>query len=189
MVVIGLTQQASTDAELTALTQVSLTNGQIVWHNGQDSAFMYYLNHNVGDLIPNDQVNNMGVWKKEPNIKGLNLQEYKALRFKEIDDRTGGLISNGFTYKGLVFSLSQNAQINILGMDSTRDDAAITYPIEYSTIDDLAHYSVTDATDLHSMYLTALGTKKYFVDTGTVLKDAIRAAVDEAEVELIIDNR
>ena len=85
--------------------------------------------------------------------------------------------------------MSQNAQINILGMDEVRDDPAMSYPIEYSTIDDLAHYSVLDATDLHTMYLTALGTKKAWVDSGTVLKDAVRNAIDENAVSLIVDNR
>jgi hypothetical protein len=119
----------------------------------------------------------------------LSLDEYKDVRFKEIDATTFERISLGFSYNNLVFSLSQNAQINILGMDEVRDDPAMTYPIEYSTIDDLAHYTVTDSTDLHNMYLTALGTKKSWVDSGTVLKDAVRAAIDENAVSLIIDNR
>ena len=98
-------------------------------------------------------------------------------------------IKLGFSYASKVFSLSANAQTNILALDNTKDDPALSYPIGYSTKDDSEHYDVVDATDLHNMYLTALATKKSWVDSGTVLKDAVRAAIDENAVSLIIDNR
>lgn len=119
----------------------------------------------------------------------LILSEYKELRYHEIDQRTGELISQGFTYQSKVFSLSANAQTNILALDNSRDDPALIYPINYNTIDDLDSYDVVDSNDLHSMYLTALQTKKGHVDSGTVLKDTIRNAVDQQAVDLIIDAR
>jgi hypothetical protein len=119
----------------------------------------------------------------------LTLDNYKALRYHEIDARTEELILNGFSYASKVFSLSQNAQINILALHETRNDPALIYPIEYSTLNDSDNYFVIDADDLHSMYLTALATKKAHVDSGTLIKDSIRAAVDEAAVDAIIDNR
>ena len=84
-------------------------------------------------------------------------------------------------------SLSQNSQLNLLGLNSSRTE--LTYPVEYNNIDDTDVYTITDATDMHTMYLTALGTKKTHLDSGTALKDQIRAAVDEAAVQLIIDTR
>jgi hypothetical protein len=39
------------------------------------------------------------------------------------------------------------------------------------------------------MYLTALTTKKAHLDSGTALKDQIRAAADTSAVNAIIDNR
>lgn len=119
----------------------------------------------------------------------LNLGDYKLLRYNEIDERTYELISEGFTYAGKIFSLSENAQTNILALDNTKDDPALAYPIVYNTIDDLDTYNVADATDLHNMYLTALATKKGHLDSGTSLKQQIRDAVDEAAVDAIIDNR
>jgi hypothetical protein len=181
MVVKALIQNVNTDAELTAL---SANRNDFAYHNGESSVYIYEPNFKTGDV---SSVNG-GYWIKD-KIKALSLDEYKDVRFKEIDATTFERISLGFSYNNLVFSLSQNAQINILGMDEVRDDPAMTYPIEYSTIDDLAHYTVTDSTDLHNMYLTALGTKKSWVDSGTVLKDAVRAAIDENAVSLIIDNR
>ena len=182
MVVIGLTPQVNTDAELTALTPL---NDDIVYHNGDNSVYMYYSNHIVGEFIPD---NGVGVWKKE-DLVAFTLSDYKNYRYKEIDERTSSLISNGFVYNSKRFSLSQNAQINILGLDGSRNDPALSYPIEYSTIDDLDSYSVVDSVDLHTMYLAALGTKKYYVDSGTILKDSVRIAVNEQDVQLIIDNR
>ena len=182
MVVRGLILNVATDAELTALTGIS--RNTLVYHNGESSVYIYEPNFKTGDINSVDG----GYWNKE-NIKALSLDEYKDVRFKEIDATTFERISLGFSYNNLVFSLSQNAQINILGMDEVRNDPAMSYPIEYSTIDDLGHYSVVDATDLHTMYLTALGTKKAWVDSGTTLKDAVRAATTDSEVQSIIDNR
>ena len=182
MIVKGLILNVATNAELTAST--GLVNNQFAWHTTDNQLYIYEAKFGSGDVSSIEG----GYWLKD-SIESLDLAGYKAYRFKEIDIRTGELVANGFGYQGLVFSLSQNAQINILGMDTTRNDPAITYPIEYSTIDDLGHYSVVDATDLHNMYLTALGTKKYFVDTGTTLKDAVRAATTDSEVQSIIDNR
>lgn len=121
--------------------------------------------------------------------EAISLDEYKSQRYVEIDAKTGELISQGFTYQNLIFSLSQNAQINLLGLDNTRDDPSMTYPIAYNTLDDLNSYDVQSANDIHLMYLTALGTKKSYVDSGTILKKLIRDAVDYNAVELIIDNR
>ena len=118
-----------------------------------------------------------------------DLDQLKECRFQEIDDKTGVLISNGFTYDGKVFSLSVNAQTNILALDNSRNEPEIVYPITYNTIDDLDSYSVPDAATIHAMYLTALATKKGIIDAGTTLKQSIRDAVDIAAVNAIEDNR
>lgn len=115
------------------------------------------------------------------------LSELKEFRYDQIDQRTGELISAGYTYATKQFSLSQNAQLNLTGADNARTD--LTYPVTWNSIDDTDTYDVTDATDLHNMYLTALGTKKAHLDSGTALKDQIRAAVDIPAVDAVVDNR
>jgi hypothetical protein len=119
----------------------------------------------------------------------LSLDDYKLLKHNAIDRRTGELISVGYTYATKQFSFSPNAQINILALDNTKDDPALTYPIVYNTIDDIDTYSIVDSADLHAMYLTALATKKAHLDSGTVLKDQVRSAIDKAGVDAVIDNR
>jgi hypothetical protein len=122
----------------------------------------------------------------------LTLDEYKELKTNAIDRVTGELISLGFEFppaSGKIFSLSTSAQTNILALDNTRDDPAMTYPISYNTIDDKDVYSVPDSVTLHNMYLTALSTKKSHLDSGTALKDLVRSAVDKAGVDAVVDNR
>ena len=131
----------------------------------------------------------MGEFIKQIGTEDFTLEQLKQYRYSEIDNRTGQLIDNGFSFAGNTFSLSQNAQINILALDVSRNDAAIIYPIEYNTLTDDVIVLVPDATTVHNMYLTALGTKKAVLDSGTVLKNQIRAAVDKAAVNVIIDNR
>jgi hypothetical protein len=132
--------------------------------------------------------------KENPNgvATSLTLDEYKDLKNNSIDRRTGELIELGFEFppaSGKLFSLSPNAQTNILALDHTRDDVSMTYPINYNTIDDKDVYAVPDSATLHNMYLTALSVKKSHLDSGTLLKDDVRAAVDEAAVDLVTDSR
>jgi hypothetical protein len=117
----------------------------------------------------------------------VSLNDYKALRYHEIDAKTGTLVSSGFVYATFTFSLSQNAQINISALNQSRDE--LSYPITYNSADDINEYNVVDATDMHNMYLTALATKKTSLDSGSAIKAQVRAAVDRAEVDAVIDNR
>lgn len=108
----------------------------------------------------------------------------------EIDAKTDGLIDAGYEYppaSGKIFSLSMENQMNLVGTDVLSSD--LTYPIRWNTIDDTDYHDVNDATDLHTMLLVASGVKKAHVDSGTALKDSVRAATTIAELEAIVDNR
>lgn len=147
----------------------------------------------ANDTIKTDSIvieeEDIVICSSDPTPKELTLEEYKQIRYNEIDCRSSELISQGFTYQSKVFSLSVSAQTNILALDNTRDDPALTYPIKYNTIDDVDSYDVIDSTDLHNMYLTALATKKGVLDSGTTLKTSVRTATTQAEVDAVIDNR
>ena len=116
-----------------------------------------------------------------------DLDELRALRMAEIDAKTEELISEGFTYQSKLFSLSLNSQINISALNQSRTE--LSYPITYNTKDDMDAYSVTDATDMNNMYMTALSVKKAHLDSGSSLKQQIRDAADIAAVNAVIDNR
>lgn len=128
-------------------------------------------------------------WELIPIIDTISLTKYKRSKTDTIDIRTGELIAQGFSYADKIFSLSGNAQTNILALFTTRGHVALAYPIQYSTIDDADSYNVVDATDVENMYLAALGTKRAHLDSGNALKDQVRAATDKAEVDAVTDNR
>jgi len=117
------------------------------------------------------------------------LDFYKSQKFELINEKTEYLISLGYTYNGLKFSLSEKAQTNILALYSTKDDNVLTFPISWNTIDDLQFFNITDSQTIANIYYTALATKKNCLESGTFLKNQIRLAQTVAEVDLINDNR
>lgn len=117
------------------------------------------------------------------------LDFYKSEKFELINEKTDYLISLGYTYNGLKFSLSEKAQTNILALYSTKDDNVLSYPISLNTIDDLSVFNINDSQTISNIYYTALATKKTFLDSGSVIKNKIRLAQTVAEVDLINDNR
>ncbi len=122
----------------------------------------------------------------------LRLPELKEQRFEEIDGRTGDLIEQGFEFppeSGLVFSLSREFQLMLSGLNQERDAPEVSYPIEWNTKDDSGKLSLTDASMVRSFYLTAMGTVLARRNSGTALKDQIRAASTVAEVDAVVDER
>ncbi len=124
-----------------------------------------------------------------------DLQAVKDARGKQIDQRTGQLIAEGFVFPpapdpaALTFSLSSNAQTSLIGADGARDDPLFVYPVNWNTIDDGDVYAIPNAATLHAFYLTALGTVRAWLDSGTAIKDQIRAATTPAAVAAVPDNR
>ena len=181
MIVIGLVTNVANNAELSALT--GMADQDIVYHVGDSAAFMFRNNVSTGNV----QADDLSGWWLKDTIKCLDLAEYKSYRYAEFDERTKELILNGFIYKSLCFSMSASAQENILELEYL--SASNTYPIPYSTKDDSVHYDVIDEADLHAMFAAESSTKRGYIDSGTALKDQIRAAIDAMAVSLIIDNR
>ena len=146
---------------------------------------------------PDDTVKPLSVSITHQNVlyndgtaKQLTLPNYKLLRFDEIDRKTGELILQGFEFppaSGNIFSFSPNAQSNLLGTYSARD--LLTYPFGWSLKNDSFVYQIQDVAEMSSFFLTALATKKAWQDSGTVLKQEVESATDEAEVNAVIDNR
>lgn len=111
----------------------------------------------------------------------------RAVVCTDIDDGTARLIAAGFTFQGKQFSLSANAQSKLLGMDQLRD--ALTYPIVFNNIDDSDVITLPDANTVHQMALAALATVRAALDSGTALKNQVRAAEDLTAVRAVVDTR
>jgi len=120
------------------------------------------------------------------------LADAKAEKIRSIDANTGRLIALGFEFpasSGTIFSLSDSAQRTLLAADQQRSDPSFTYPVVWNSLDDSATISLADATELHDFVITAVGTTRAHLDSGTDLKDQVRAATTVAEVEAVVDNR
>jgi len=185
MIVIGLTQQVANDIALAALPQASLSNQQIVWNLGEAMAYVYYANATSGDVAPDDQAGGKGFWRKDPTLEGLDLQGYKDYKNRQIDEKTGELISTGFTWDSLIFSMSSNAQINWSNIPNVPDSL---FPLPVMTKDDKTVYNLALSNKMN-FYLTALNFKNGYLQSGTSLKNQVEACTTDAEVEAIHDNR
>lgn len=120
------------------------------------------------------------------------LGRLKKRRYAEIDARTEQLIAEGFEYpptSGQVFSLSRSAQANLLGLKTMADDPAFSYPVTWNFLDDSGTLSIPDSATALAFYMTAVGTVRARRDSGTAIKDLIRAATTEAEVLAVVDPR
>lgn len=115
------------------------------------------------------------------------LSELQAERYEQIDIVTGKLISEGYVYNGVTFSMSANAQANLLGAYTAKE--LLTYPFAWNSKDDSSTYYIADATEMASFFMTALAFKKGLQDSGTVLKTQVRDAIDIDSVNAIVDNR
>ncbi len=77
----------------------------------------------------------------------------------------------------------------MIGTRGVKDHPALTYPIKWSTKDDLDLILIKDSSELDAFYLTAMGTMRVLLDEGTAIKSEIRSAKDEAGVNSVIDKR
>lgn len=138
--------------------------------------------------ITGDTVSEMDQAEKDA-VDDTDLPAYKTDKFAAIDAKTVELITAGYAFAGKQFSLSIPAQTKLMGINQVRTDPAVVYPIRWNTIDDTDHYDIPDAATVLNFYLTAVGTYRGHVDSGTALKDSVRAATTQAEVDAVVDNR
>jgi len=153
--------------------------------------------HQLIEALPGDHIEPGGIYDQITRFSPapppvLTLDEAKVAKVAEIDAKTDSFIDQGFEYppaSGVYFSLSLPAQSKLMALEIIKDDPVTAYPIEYNSKNDKAKHSMADANDAHNFFLQALGTVRAYLDSGTALKDAVRAATTVAEVEAIVDPR
>ena len=114
----------------------------------------------------------------------MTLEELKEARNQEIDLNTSQLIEVGFIFGGSLFSMSITAQINWSNFPQLPD---ALFPLHITTKDD--NTFILSLANKMNFYFTALSFKNGYLQSGGLLKAAIKAALTIEEVELIIDNR
>ncbi len=90
MIVIGLTTNVATDAELKALT--GMVDQDFVYHTGNNKPYQFRNNRKEGDF----QADDLSGWWLEDHIPCLDLLEYKHYRIDEINFKTTELIDGGY---------------------------------------------------------------------------------------------
>ena len=117
------------------------------------------------------------------------LPKYKKHKTEEIDKKTDELIAKGFLFAGVCFSASDNARQRIIACDLMRDDPNTVYPIAWNSHDDTDKFSIPNSATMHAFALTAMGTLRAHIDSGTAFKDSVRGASSIFEVDLVVDDR
>ncbi|MCK5642780.1 MAG: hypothetical protein KAJ19_18370 [Gammaproteobacteria bacterium] len=117
------------------------------------------------------------------------LARLRPLFFAQIDTKTDALISAGHTYADKVFSLSENARDWASNMYQLRESQALAYPVRYNTLDDMDAADLADAAAVEAFYLNGVGTIRAVLDSGTAVKDLVRAATTVGELLLVSDPR
>lgn len=114
------------------------------------------------------------------------LDAYKLFKQDQIDARTQQLIAAGFPFEGNTFSLSANAQMNWVALNSARAD--LTYPVSVSTKDN-REVSFANATRLHTFCMTALAVGQGHYNSGRALKLSVNGCATIEAVDTINDER
>lgn len=133
--------------------------------------------------IAGDNVSEMSQPEKDA-VDAADLPAYKQEVIAAIDAETERRIALGFEYpasSGNLFSLSKNAQINILGVKTFYTD--FTYPYSIRTIDDVEVYNLVDEADALAFVGAAFVTKETWIGTGRAVKANVVDAVDATAVD------
>lgn len=121
------------------------------------------------------------------------LEDARYEKSMAIDARTGELIvDGGFQYPpgtGEIYSLSREAQQLLIGCNSAHLEPEFTWPLTWNSKDDSYVLTINNAAEWRPFYLTAVGTVRSHRDSGTALKDMVRAANSVLAVEAVVDNR
>jgi hypothetical protein len=166
---------------LKLLSEISLSNSVFEFSNLEvtgDTIQIY------GQSILNESLLDSIISSHE----SITIEELRLDKIKEIDNKTQSLIKNGFIYDSYLFSLSEVAQINWLGIYQSAVSGLLSFPFPVTTKDDL-EYLFNDVSDIQSFFLTGLGLKKYHIDSGRAIKQQIIDASTKEEIYNIEDTR
>lgn len=118
-----------------------------------------------------------------------SFEDAKIVKLIAIDLHTDALIALGYKFQGVNFPLTLEHQLRLEGSDRARNDPAYEYPVMWNSSDNKDHLNIPDAVTLHNLYLTALGTLRARVDSGSELKALVRDAATQDELDAIVDDR
>lgn len=117
----------------------------------------------------------------------VRLTKAKRRRIAQVNRRTEALIGEGVSHGGLTMSLSSVGQFNLKVLWDLR--ASFAYPIRVGNIDDTAQLELADAAAVDAWFQAATARVLSVRLGGEELRQAIRSAADQAELDAIEDDR
>jgi len=117
------------------------------------------------------------------------LARARTLRIAEIDRNTRRLIAKGFEWGGKTFSLSPASQSTVTGQQIALLSNLLAFPVKWNTKDDTDTVELSDESQATAFFAAALGTVRAHLESGTALKDLVRAASSIEDVMGISDDR
>jgi predicted dienelactone hydrolase len=112
--------------------------------------------------------------------------DIKRGRINTADRKTTQLIEAGFAYGGHTFSASLAAQVKWAGAYVARE--ALTYPLQLPDIDN-ALVELPDAAAVAGAYGALVQHVQAVLASGAVLKQRLKEATSEGELNAIVDDR
>lgn len=110
----------------------------------------------------------------------------KRNRLDEVDRKTEKLIAKGgFSYAGKLFSLSPAAQLNHRRFEAIPPP----FPLLVNTKDDMDSEEIATAAQMTSFRVAAASALNDYLVAATDLKEQIRAATTQAELDAVVDDR
>lgn len=112
------------------------------------------------------------------------LEEAKEMKIAQIDSRTQELIFEGFSFAGLHWSLSINAQINLTNLPTMPEFA---FPLNMQDMDGTAY--VLSYEERMDFYYAAMAAKNTHLQSGNALKTQVSELTNIEEILNFVDPR
>ena len=128
-------------------------------------------------------------WNGSAWVTKTSLSQTKQARIKEIDAKSIQLMQSGFEYpaaSGKFFSMSIKGQAKLHGFNEIE---AGDFPHSVSAIDDTVHVLANNGAANQMFKAMVKRLNKGILGPGSDLKQNVLNAVDQAALDLIVDNR
>jgi len=123
-------------------------------------------------------------------VEAAELPALKREAMVAVEARTEELLSTrGFLHGGNRFPLTPLFRDLLAGYDTLRSAPSFPYPLSIGTIDDAGAVAFNSASEIRSLYVSAVTRMRAVYDAGADLKAQIRAAATVAELRGIVDGR
>ncbi len=116
-----------------------------------------------------------------------SIEDRKNILRDAIDERTKELIFVGFSFAGLIFSMSMEAQINWSNFPVLYQSAPQLFPLDVHSKNDEPYE--LKYTDVMSFYFSAVSHKNTQLQSGNVLKQQVNAMRTAEELNNFVDPR